>query len=252
MIFDSIYNIFFYIELGASFVVFISLFLIVAPYGRHFRKGWGITIHERLAWIVMEFPAFFLPLILFVLSKRMDIVSVLFLLIWELHYVQRTFVYSALIPHGKRNFSLVVALMGFCFNIINGYIQGFSLFIKSEFYSLSWLADIRFIAGLVIFICGFVMNLSSDKILRDLKKNSDGAYKIPRGGMFAFVSSPNYFGEIIEWIGWSILTWSPAGVVFVLFTIANLFPRAISHHRWYKKTFPDYPKDRKAIVPFLL
>jgi 3-oxo-5-alpha-steroid 4-dehydrogenase 1 len=253
MIFDTIYNFFFYIELGASFLVFISLFLIVAPYGRHFRKGWGITIHERFAWIIMEFPAFFLPLILFLLSKRIsDIVAVSFLLIWELHYVQRTFIYSALIPHEKRNFSLIVALMGFIFNIINGYVQGFFLFFKSDEYSLSWLTDVRFIAGFVIFICGFVINLSSDKALRDLKKNGDGAYKIPHGGMFTFISSPNYFGEIIEWIGWSVLTWSTAGIVFVLFTMANLIPRAISHHKWYKKSFPDYPKERKAILPFLL
>lgn len=43
-----------------------------------------------------------------------------------------------------------------------------------------------------------------------------------------------------------------AGLVFVLFTLANLVPRAINSHRWYRATFPDYPPERKAIVPFLL
>ncbi len=252
MVYDTIYNVFFCIELGASFLVFVSLFFITAPYGRHFQKGWGFSIHERFAWIGMEFPAFFLPLLLFVISMRMsDIISVSFLLIWELHYIQRTFVYSALIPNEKRNFSLVIALSGFVFNIINGYVQGYFIFIKSSPYPVSWLVDIRFLAGILIFVCGYAMNLSSDRILRELKKKGDGKYSIPYGGMFTFVSSPNYLGEIIEWIGWSILTWSYAGVLFALFTFANLAPRAISHHKWYKKNFPGYPKERKAIIPFL-
>lgn len=253
MIFNSVYNIFIITELVSAVVVFIILFFIIAPYGRHFRKGWGITMHERFAWISMEFPAFFIPLLIFILCKKpITGVSVIFLLIWELHYVQRTFVYPLLLSQPKKKFPLVIAFSGFLFNLINGYIQGYHLFIKSKMYSFLWLLDIRFIIGSVIFLCGFVINLLSDKILRELKKNSEGIYNIPYGGMFTLVSSPNYLGEIIEWIGWSILTWSLPGLLFALFTIANLLPRAVSHHKWYKKTFPDYPEKRKAIIPFLL
>jgi len=32
----------------------------------------------------------------------------------------------------------------------------------------------------------------------------------------------------------------------------NLVPRAIDHHKWYKKEFADYPKERKAVIPFIL
>jgi hypothetical protein len=39
---------------------------------------------------------------------------------------------------------------------------------------------------------------------------------------------------------------------FWLFTIFNLAPRAISSHRWYLKHFPNYPKDRKAVIPYLI
>jgi hypothetical protein len=253
MVFNSIYYIFIFTELVSSVIVFIVLFLIIAPYGRHFRKGWGITMHERFAWISMEFPAFFIPLLIFILSKRLiTSVSIFFLLIWELHYIQRTFVYPLLIPRARKNFPFVIAFSGFAFNFVNGYIQGYHLFVKSNMYSFSWLLDIRFIIGTVVFLCGFVINLLSDKILRELKKNSDGTYNIPYGGMFTFISSPNYFGEIIEWVGWAILTWSLPGLLFALFTIANLLPRAVSHHKWYKNTFPDYPEGRKAIIPFLL
>ena len=48
-----------------------------------------------------------------------------------------------------------------------------------------------------------------------------------------------------------MLTWSPAGLVFFLWTAANLVPRARSHHRWYQERFPDYPRERKAVIPWL-
>ena len=66
------------------------------------------------------------------------------------------------------------------------------------------------------------------------------------------MSSPNYLGEMIEWLGWAIMTWSLAGLVFFFWTVANLLPRAVANHKWYKKKFPDYPSDRKAIIPYLL
>ena len=40
--------------------------------------------------------------------------------------------------------------------------------------------------------------------------------------------------------------------VFFIWTFINLVPRAISHHKWYKDNFKDYPKNRKAIIPKLL
>jgi hypothetical protein len=49
-----------------------------------------------------------------------------------------------------------------------------------------------------------------------------------------------------------ILTWSISGVVFLIWVIANLFPRAIAHHKWYKDKFDDYPKNRKAVIPGII
>jgi len=48
------------------------------------------------------------------------------------------------------------------------------------------------------------------------------------------------------------MTWSLPGLAFFVFTFANLFPRAIRAHKWYRAKFPDYPKDRKAVVPFIV
>jgi len=43
-----------------------------------------------------------------------------------------------------------------------------------------------------------------------------------------------------------------SGLYFLIWVIANLFPRAIAHHNWYKNKFKDYPKNRKAIIPKLI
>lgn len=41
-------------------------------------------------------------------------------------------------------------------------------------------------------------------------------------------------------------------MAFLVFTAANLIPRAIAHHAWYQSAFVDsYPVERKAIIPFL-
>ena len=76
-------------------------------------------------------------------------------------------------------------------------------------------------------------------------------YYIPYGGLFGYVSAANYGGEIIEWAGYAVGTWSLPGLAFATFTFANLAPRGHQHHRWYKRTFKDYPPSRKAVLPFI-
>ena len=77
-------------------------------------------------------------------------------------------------------------------------------------------------------------------------------YRIPRGGMYRWVSCPNHLGEMLVWTGWAIATWSLAGVAFAVFTMANLLPRAFAIHRWYQVEFADYPESRRVVLPFLL
>jgi protein-S-isoprenylcysteine O-methyltransferase Ste14 len=98
----------------------------------------------------------------------------------------------------------------------------------------------------VIYILIFVFSWQNEVV-------AAGHYRIPHGGAFSLVSAPNYFGELIEWTGYALAAWSPAGVAFVLFSLANLVPRAVSNHAWYKKTFgAAYPKQRRAVIPYLL
>jgi protein-S-isoprenylcysteine O-methyltransferase Ste14 len=141
--------------------------------------------------------------------------------------------------------------MAIIFNCFNGFANGYGVFNLYN-YDTSWLFTWQFITGILIFITGFIINKIADKKLGSLKKNNSEEYVIPRGWLFNYISSPHYFGEIIEWAGWAIMTWSLPGLAFSVFTFANLFPRAIASHIWYKKHFPEYPSSRKAIIPFII
>lgn len=77
-------------------------------------------------------------------------------------------------------------------------------------------------------------------------------YYIPSGGLYDIISSPNYFGEIVEWCGWAVATWSVPGLLFALGAIGCIGVRSIHTHKWYVMNFNDYPKERKAIIPFVL
>ena len=102
------------------------------------------------------------------------------------------------------------------------------------------------------FFSGFLIHMHSDSVLNNLRKNGSAGYRIPDRGLFSLVSCPNYLGEMIQWTGWALATWSLPGLCFCIWTVANLAPRALSHHRWYKKTFKNYPENRKAVIPFLI
>jgi steroid 5-alpha reductase family enzyme len=145
---------------------------------------------------------------------------------------------------------LLIPLLAFMFNIVNGFVNGYHLgFIQA--YPLEYIYEWNFILGIILFVIGAIINIKSDNILLRLRSNNKG-YHIPNGFMFRYVSYPNYLGEIMEWVAFALMTWSLAGLSFAVWTIANLVPRAIAGHKWYKETFDNYPKNRKAILPHIL
>jgi len=137
------------------------------------------------------------------------------------------------------------------FNSVNGFVNGYGVFHLNS-YDISWLISWQFIAGIILFVAGFAINKTADKKLRSFRKNNPHEYIVPQGWLFSYISSPHYFGEIIEWGGWALMTWSLPGLAFFVFTFASLFPRAVSTHKWYRSNFPGYPADRKAVIPFLI
>ena len=176
--------------------------------------------------------------------------TITFLILWEVHYIQRAFLYPFLLRDGKKKMPLAIILIAMFYNLSNGYINGRYLFhFSHNRYTTEWLLDPRFIFGMVLFIAGFVINLWADNKLRSLRQPGETDYKIPYGGLYRFISCPNYFGEILEWTGWAIATWSLPGLAFAVWTFANLAPRARSNHKWYRTQFNQYPPERKALIP---
>jgi 3-oxo-5-alpha-steroid 4-dehydrogenase 1 len=234
-------------------LTFIGLFFITAPYGRHTRSGWGPLIEARVGWVLMEITSpLFLCVSYFAGLEVFNPVTFLFVLLWLGHYVNRALLYPLRMKNGLRPMPFTMVAMGGLFNLVNGFLNGRYLALFGDRYTAGWLADPRFLFGTALFFTGMVVNLRSDGILRRLREGDEPGYKIPRGGMFELVSCANYLGEVLEWVGWAVLTWSLAGLTFALWTAANLVPRARAHHEWYRRTFPEYPAHRKAIIPYIL
>ncbi len=236
----------------AAALTFIALFYVTAPYGRHLRAGWGPTVPARLGWIVMESPAVLLFIAVYSVGDHaLTTVPLILLGLWQFHYVYRTFIYPFRLRSGSHRMPVSIVGMAVVFNCINATINARWI---SHFgdYPDAWLASTAFIAGAVIFFIGWAINQHSDLVLYRLRGRGETGYKIPRGGLYRWVSCPNYLGEMLEWVGWAIAAWSLAGLAFAVFTIANLLPRAIANHRWYRDEFADYPPARRAVIPFLL
>jgi steroid 5-alpha reductase family enzyme len=87
------------------------------------------------------------------------------------------------------------------------------------------------ILGLFLFFSGLIINIHSDHVLRNLRKPGEKSYKIPNKGLFHYVTGANYFGEILEWSGFAIASWSPTAAVFALFAALFLGQRSFHHHK---------------------
>ena len=154
----------------------------------------------------------------------------------------------------------VIMILSFVWNVINGYIQGYFLFYiapadpyYSHAYTSAWLTDPRFIIGVLVFFTGWAINMHSDYVIRHLRKPGDTNHYLPKKGLYKYVTSANYFGEITEWLGFAIMTWSYAGLIFFWFSCCNLIPRSNAIYKKYQEEFPDEfdPKKLKRIIPFI-
>ena len=236
-------------------IVFVALYFVTAGYGVFYNKKWGFAIPNKIGWILMESPVFIAMILLCVLSERdTNLVCLIFLILFEIHYFHRSFIFPFLI-RGKSVMPLSVILMGMVFNTLNALMQGGWIFYVSpvNMYEISWLTTPQFIIGTIIFFTGMIVNIHSDYIIRHLRKPGDTNHYLPKKGMFRYVTSANYFGEFVEWLGFAILTWSLSGAVFALWTFANLAPRAAKIYDNYKKEFGDELDTTKVkrILPFI-
>lgn len=226
---------------------FILLQFVTAPYGRHIKKGWGPEISNKLGWILMELPSFTI-ILYFYLNYNQSSYAQFISLLWLFHYFNRTFIFPFRIRTKGKKMPLTIVFSAIFFNFINAGLNGYFLAHFEQYSDLAF-ENWTFYLGLTIFILSFITNQISDNILIKLRKPDEVGYKIPNGFLFKYISCPNHLSEIFQWTGFAIMAWNLPATTFLIWTIANLLPRALKHHKWYNEHFKNYPKNRKAIIP---
>lgn len=248
----EIFNWFCYAWIGVALIAFLGLQFKDAPYGKFTNTKWGPLMSNRYGWMIME-GYVLVVLYYFVLTgtKSLGLVDKIILSLFSIHYINRSFIYPFRTKTKGKQIPVSIVGMAMFHNLANGFLIGYYLGNFSS-YADSWIYSWQFITGMMLFILGMVLNNYSDTILINLRKDGSKDYKIPYGGPFNYISAPNLGGELAEWIGFALLCWNLPASCFAFFTFCNLFPRALANHKWYQQTFPDYPKNRKAILPFIL
>ncbi|XP_076972935.1 3-oxo-5-alpha-steroid 4-dehydrogenase 1 isoform X2 [Tamandua tetradactyla] len=188
-------------------------------YGRYFSPSLSWRVPARSAWALQELPSLAVPLLVCARAPAERLQrwpNRVLLAMFLVHYVHRALIFPFLIRGGKPTPFFTWSL-AFVFCAFNGYLQGTYLS-RYAAYDEGWVTGPRFLAG----------------------------------GLFEYVTAANYFGEVIEWFGFAIASWSIQGMAFAVFTFSFLLGRAKQHHQWYLEKFEDYPKCRKILIPFLV
>jgi protein-S-isoprenylcysteine O-methyltransferase Ste14 len=238
--------------IALALVVGTVLFNVPAPYGRYATARAGPVIDGSLGWMLMESVSLVAFVVIFLSgSRRSELVPLILGSLWVAHYVYRAIVQPLRQRGRRRPIPLVIVALGVIFNLVNAYLNARWLTALGPIRSSAWLGQPAFIVGAGLFAAGAAIHVVADETLLDLRTRGSDEYRIPHGLLYRRIACPNYFGEIVEWIGWALATWSLAGASFAVWTAANLIPRARAHHRWYRERFPDYPRERRALVPGL-
>ncbi|KAK0069708.1 steroid 5-alpha-reductase DET2-like isoform X1 [Biomphalaria pfeifferi] len=239
-----------------------------APYGKHQNSNayWGPMIPQRLGHMISDaVPGVLLfSLVYFLYSSEeneRNILNYVFFAMFLCHTVHRGIIHPLVMRYKNPKVALGIVLGGGIPNILYHWLNANHIAIAG--YYSTYYYDPRFILGVLLYLAGFIINRWADWKLRSLRhtkghstkqfievEGSKGYY-IPYGGLFEFVSCPNYFGELVQWIGWTLATWSLAGFVWTCFSCATFFARSRHNHQWYKDQFQDYPQNRKVLIPFL-
>jgi len=113
-------------------------------------------------------------------------------------------------------------------------------------------ADPKWIAGFsALWLVAELLNLQAHVTLRNLRPPGTKTRGIPRGGLFEYVSCPNYLSETLAWAAITGLTLSPFALLFLVVSTVQMGVWALKKHHAYKKEFgTKYPR-RKAMIPFI-
>lgn len=233
-----------------AIVNFIVQVFFRIPYGKHDKGDGSLRVPQRFAFGISQFvPGIVVFTITYFLQRHYDEpVNIVMYVLFTIHYINRSVVDTIANRHSQKKVVLWIPLLAGLTTMFYHYIN--AQFIGEARFCVGYYFDPRFILGTSFFLIGFILNRVADGQLICLRTDyKDNNYQIPTGCSFLAISCPNYLGEMIEWFGWMILTWSLSGFVWFLFSASTFIPRARHYQKWYTDRFDDYPSFRKALIP---
>ena len=124
--------------------------------------------------------------------------------------------------------------------------------------------DIFAVVGTLIWIFGFSIEVVADQQKTNFKDNPDNKDKFITVGLWSWSRHPNYFGEMVLWIGIAVIAfpvligWQLVALIspiFVIFLLTRISGITMLESRGYKKwkddpAYIDYLERTSVLVPF--
>jgi steroid 5-alpha reductase family enzyme len=282
---NQTYKIILIISITIIPIIILFFLRIPAPYGIFYRKNIsGPSLNKNIGWFIMESPGLFMFLVFYFAygTHKFNFIPLFLLSLWMLHYINRSLIFPFYtMKENYKKMPLMLVFFGFLYIMMFSYLNAINISSNPK-YTIKWMKNPVFIIGVIIFFIGFFINVWGDYKLQQYKdetknsakielyesdefnfnklfnkntyftNNDKKDYQLPNNGLYNYVTSANYLGEIIEFIGWAVMTWSLPGLLFSIGSISCIGIRALYTHEWYKNNFKNFPKDRKALIPFII
>ena len=215
-------------------------------------KDFGTQVDWRLVYLVEYLGPFIIfPLFYFFNLVNPNTQQTLGLTMGLVHYGKRI-LESLLVHHFSRETMPIKNLYinVFYYWVLFGISCGYSIF--NESFSNN-MGPMKYIYFCLFFVFEF-MNFLCHMVQKKAKEESKGEYKILPGIYgFQYVSCANYFWEVLSWVAFSLFANT---INFYIFTACGFYVMtkwALEKHSNFKNLFGDnYPRERKAILPFMI
>jgi len=118
--------------------------------------------------------------------------------------------------------------------------------------SPSWISEEMSYGLTALFLIFEFFNFQCHMVLKNLRRPGTTERGIPKGWGFGLVSCANYFWESLCWLTFAVQCHVLGGYFFLALSFFQMLDWALKKHNRYKKDFKDYPRGRKAMVPFII
>jgi len=129
----------------------------------------------------------------------------------------------------------------------------------------SLIGDGYFFIGLIIWLIGFATEVTADEQKRRFRNNAENNGQFITTGLWSISRHPNYFGEIMVWIGMVVISFpvlsgwqyatliSPVFVTVLLTRVSGInLLEASSDQKWgHLESYKEYKQKTPVLIPFI-